>query len=151
MAKQNKPVMQSLALGAESHEDGPSEFIKNMEARSILDKRDFLAFVEAKGYRNWDPLSKEGMELQAMYIQECSVHPLDVLARISTNVYCTPTERISATKTLLEYSMRKVPSTVDVNQTTSALKIDASALSALSLEELETLQALLAKAQAPGT
>lgn len=106
----------------------------------------FIDFLATKGRKTIDPLSQEGLEMQALFVREMPKHPMDVLARIMTNMYCTPSERMTAAKTLMEYSMRKVPSTLDVNQTTSALKIDASALSALSLEELETLQALLAKA-----
>jgi len=127
------------------------ELRRNLETLPEEEKRDFLAYLEARGHKNWDPLSKEGLELQAMYVQECSTHPLDVLSRLMMNPYCTPSERISATKTLMEYSMRKVPNNVEINTTTQALKIDSSALSNLSLEELETLQKLLAKAQTPGT
>jgi hypothetical protein len=109
------------------------------------DAYNFLAYMEGLGRKSVDPLSKEGMDLQAQYVASLPQHPLDILKRISVNVFCTPSERISAAKTLLEYSMRKVPSTVDVNTSTAALKIDASALSALTAEELDTLQALLAK------
>ena len=123
----------------------------NLEELPEEEKRDFLAFLEARGHRNWDPLSKEGLELQAMYVQECSTHPLDVLSRLMMNPYCTPSERINATKVLMEYSMRKVPNNIELSTTTQALKVDASALQNLSLTELETLQALLAKAQTPST
>lgn len=110
-----------------------------------VDTLNFLAYMEGLGRKDVDPLSKEGMDLQAQYIRSLPQHPLDILRRISTNVFCTPSERISAAKTLLEYSLRKVPSTVDLNTKSEAIRIDASALSALSTEELDTLQALLAK------
>ena len=110
-----------------------------------VDTLNFLSYMEGLGRKHVDPLSKEGMDLQAQYIANLPQHPLDILRRISTNMFCTPSERISASKTLLEYSLRKVPSTVDLNTKAEALRIDASALSALSAEELDTLQALLAK------
>lgn len=135
-----------MAKIPDTERSAPRSLKEDMENLPPADLRDFLAFVEAKGHKTWDPLTKEGLDMQALYIQECSQHPVDVLTRIMTNTYCTPSERMTAAKTLMEYSMRKVPSNVEVLSTTQAIKIDASALANLSTEELDTLQALLAKA-----
>lgn len=106
----------------------------------------FLQYIEGQGYKDVDPLSKEGLDIQAMYVKNLSQHPVDVLTRIMNNVFCTPGERMAAAKTLMEYSMRKIPTNVDVTTDTGALKIDATALVGLSSEELEVLEKILAKA-----
>lgn len=139
----------AIDKSTENDKADKSALVASYEALGAQDQVRFIDFVAAKGRKLHDPLSAEGMEMQALFVQEMPDHPMDVMKRIMSNMYCTPSERMSAAKTLMEYSMRKVPSTIDVNQTTSALKIDASALGALSLEELETLQNLLAKANAP--
>jgi hypothetical protein len=71
---------------------------------------------------------------------------MDVLRRIMVNPFCSPNERISAAKTVMEYSMRKVPSNVEFTGKNGApIKLDTSALSKLSLEELAQMEELLAK------
>jgi hypothetical protein len=71
---------------------------------------------------------------------------MDVLRRIMVNPFCSPNERISAAKTVMEYSMRKVPSNVELTGKNGApIKLDTSALSKLSLEELAQMEELLAK------
>lgn len=111
-----------------------------------LDDLSFLTYVEGLGHKTLDPLSKEALDLQAKYVASLPQHPLDILRRLSTNVFCTPSERINAVKALMAYTMRAVPTNLELTgKDGSALKIDASALSALSTEELDTLQALLAK------
>lgn len=111
-----------------------------------LDDLSFLTYVEGLGHKTLDPLSKEALDLQAKYVASLPQHPLDILRRLSTNVFCTPSERINAVKALMAYTMRAVPTNLELTgKDGSALKIDASALSALSTEELDTLQTLLAK------
>lgn len=111
-----------------------------------LDDLSFLTYVEGLGHKTLDPLSKEALDLQAKYVASLPQHPLDILRRLSTNVFCTPSERINAVKALMAYTMRAVPTNLELTgKDGSALKIDASALSVLSTEELDTLQALLAK------
>ena len=105
----------------------------------------FLAFMEAQGCAGIDPLSDEGLRLQANYIRQIGDHPLDVLKTLSKNPFVKPSDRISAARTLLEYGARKVPAQFDLNTRGAALNIEASALSALTPKELELLEKLLAK------
>ena len=108
----------------------------------------FLDFLEAQGAgKMLDPLSDEGLKLQAQYIASLSSHPLDILRRISQNIFASPRDRIAAAKVLLEYSLRKPTQELQVNAEGLGLKIDASALSGLSTKELAILEKLLAKAQ----
>lgn len=111
-----------------------------------LDDLSFLSYVEGLGHKVLDPLSKEALDLQARYVTVMPQHPLDILRRLSTNVFCTPSERINAVKALMAYTMRAVPTNLELSGKDGApIKLDASALTALTAEELETLQALLAK------
>jgi hypothetical protein len=111
-----------------------------------LDDLSFLTYVEGLGHKTLDPLSKEALDLQARYVAALPQHPLDILRRLSTNVFCTPSERINAVKALMAYTMRAVPTNLELSGKDGApLKIDASSLSALTSEELDTLQVLLAK------
>jgi len=109
----------------------------------------FLQYLD--GQRNSkdliDPLSDDGLRLQALYVQTFSQHPMDVLRRIMENFAADPKDRISAAKTLLEYSQRKPAQSLAVKAEGVGLKLDASALSGLSSKELDTLEKLLNKAQ----
>lgn len=110
----------------------------------------YLQFLEGRGAKNISPLSAEGQELQAKYLAELGddQHPLDVLRKISLNPFAMPKDRISASKALLEYTMVKAPSKVEVSGPEGkAVKIDQSQLSALSDKELDLMMTLLAKAQ----
>jgi hypothetical protein len=110
------------------------------------DNLTFLSYIEGLGRKSIDPLSAEGLEIQAKYVQDLPQHPMDVLRRIMVNPFCSPNERISAAKTVMEYSMRKVPSNVELTGKNGApIKLDTSALAKLSLEELAQMEELLAK------
>jgi hypothetical protein len=107
----------------------------------------FLQFVESQAGLGLDPLSDEAVQLQAQYAV-LGTHPFDVLKRIVANPFCSPRDRISASKLLLEYSARKVPAQLEVTgKNGSPLKLDASQLSRLSDKDLDTLERLLQKAQ----
>lgn len=111
----------------------------------------YLEFLEANNGKGVDPLSTEGLALQARYLTALrdNCHPLDVLRKIALNPFAAPKDRISASKALLEYGAVKAPSRVEVTGLSgAALKIDASQLSALTDVELQKLQELLAKANA---
>ena len=112
--------------------------------------RTYLQYMEAVGGKLVDPLSPDGVRLQAKYLMELddNQHPLDILRRISVNPFAAPKDRITASKAILEYTMAKVPSKLEVSGPAgSAIKIDQSQLSALSCSELDTLLELLDKAQ----
>ena len=111
-----------------------------------MDDLSFLSYIEGLGHKTLDPLSKEAMDLQAQYTLALPQHPLDILRRLSTNVFCTPSERINAVKALMQYTMRAVPTNFELTgKDGAALKIDPAALGGLTTDELTTLQALLAK------
>lgn len=108
----------------------------------------FLAFVEAQGGADLDPLSDEGLRLQSQYIKQIGDHPLDVLKTLSRNIFVKPSDRIAAAKTLLEYGARKVPAQFELSgKDGEPLRLESSMLSRLSAKELETLEKLLTKAQ----
>ena len=111
----------------------------------------FLAFLEANGCPGLDPLSDEGLRIQANYIKLVGDHPLDILKTLAKNPFVKPSDRIAAAKTLLEYGARKVPAQFEVNATGAAFTIDASQLSGLSSKELDQLEKLLSKVQGPRT
>jgi hypothetical protein len=116
------------------------------EDPEVQDNLTFLAYVEGLGRKSIDPLSTEGLEIQAKYVLSLPQHPMDVLRRIMVNPFCSPNERISAAKTVMEYSMRKVPSNVELTGKNGApIKLDTSDLAKLSIEELSQMEALLAK------
>jgi hypothetical protein len=116
------------------------------EEPELQDDLTFLSYIEGLGRKTIDPLSAEGLEIQAKYVLSLPQHPMDVLRRIMVNPFCSPNERISAAKTVMEYSMRKVPSNVEFTGKNGApIKLDTSALSKLSLEELAQMEELLAK------
>lgn len=108
----------------------------------------FFAFLEGMGYKDMDPLSPEALKLQAEYIKTQSQHPLDILKRLSTNPFCSPNERISACKALMQYTMRAVPSNLELTGKDGGpiMKFDAKTFANLTDDELEVLQTLLAKA-----
>lgn len=109
----------------------------------------YLSYIEASGGGNFSPLSQEGLEIQAAYLQKMGAnqHPFDVLRRISVNPFAAPKDRIAAAKTLLEYMTRKIPSGVEVAGPNGAqIQLSPNALKNLSGSELDMLAALLAKA-----
>ena len=107
----------------------------------------FLQFVEAQGFSGLDPLSDEGLRLQAQYVKQVGDHPLDVLKTLAKNPFVKPSDRIAAAKALLEYGARKVPAQFEFSSGSGVLSIDASLFAKLSSKELDTLEKLLAKAQ----
>lgn len=116
------------------------------ENPEVQDALTFLSYIEGLGRKSIDPLSAEGLEIQAKYVHDLPQHPMDVLRRIMVNPFCSPNERISAAKTVMEYSMRKVPSNVELTgKNGAAIKLDTSSLAKLSIEELSQMETLLAK------
>ena len=114
--------------------------------RATVDELNFLSYVEGLGYKQIDPLSKEAVTIQARYLEVFPQHPMDVLRRIMENPFCSPGERISAAKTVMAYTMKAVPTGYELSgKDGAAIKLDTNALSALSTEELDQLQMLLAK------
>jgi hypothetical protein len=111
-----------------------------------------LRFIEGKGQRVQvlDPLSDEGLRLQALYVQSFSQHPLDVMRRIMENPFTDPKDRMSAAKTIMEYSLRKPAQQLALDAKSVGLSIDAAQLGNLSSKELDTLERLLSKASGAG-
>jgi hypothetical protein len=107
----------------------------------------FLRFIEGTGQRVElvDPLSDDGLRLQALYAQNFSQHPLDVLRRIMENPFSDPKDRMTAAKSIMEYSMRKPAAALDLSAKGSALSLDPSHLAALSAADLDALEKILAK------
>ena len=107
----------------------------------------YLKFLDAHGGKVGliDPLSDEGLRLQALYVQHFSTHPTDVLRRIMENPYSDPKDRMSAAKTLLEYSQRKPTTTLTTAITGSMLNLDPAKLQALSAKEQALLEVMLGK------
>ncbi len=125
-------LVESEELGVEATNEGYDE--------------KFLQFMEANAGLDMDLLSDEALKLQANFMAR-GTHPFDVLKRIVANPFCAPRDRISASKTLLEYSARKIPAQLEVTgKNGAAVKIDQKMLSALSDEELSLLDTLLSKA-----
>lgn len=110
----------------------------------------FLAFLEANGCPGLDPLSDEGLRVQANYVKQVGDHPLDILKTLASNPFVKPSDRISAAKALLEYGARKVPAQFELDAKGAVLGVDVSQLSALSDKELATLEKLLSKSQGLG-
>jgi hypothetical protein len=134
--------------------DAESVVRKNIEATDaanrVLSVEDatLLRFIEGKGRRIdlVDPLSDEGLRLQALYVQNFSQHPLDVMRRIMENPFTDPKDRMSAAKTIMEYSLRKPAQQLALDAKGVGLSIDASQLSNLSTKDLDLLEKLLSKA-----
>ena len=111
------------------------------------DDKSWLQFLEGKGFglEGLDPLSDEALRLQALYVQEFSQHPLDILRRIMQNPYADVKDRMKAADTILAYSLRKPAQQLAINAKGAGVVIDPSKLSGLSAEELGVLEQLLAK------
>ena len=108
----------------------------------------FLTYLEANGCSGLDPLSDEGLRIQANYVKLIGDHPLDILKTLAKNPFVKPSDRIAAARTLLEYGARKVPAQLDIAASTNtSITLDPSMLSALSTKDLTVLEKLLAKAQ----
>lgn len=109
-----------------------------------------LRFIEGKGQRVQllDPLSDEGLRLQSLYVQQFSMHPIDVLRRIMENPFSDPKDRMSAAKSIMEYTLRKPTQQMAIDAKSVGLSIDASQLSNLSAKDLDLLEKLLQKATA---
>lgn len=108
---------------------------------------DYIRWLEGRGQRVavMDPLSDEGLRLQALYVQNFSMHPLDVMRRIMENPFSDPKDRMTAAKSIMEYSLRKPAANLELSAKVASLNIDPSTLSALSTKELDTLEKLLSK------
>ena len=152
MATRQTPKARSASVSGANV--GPSSIAapgkKNKAAQSADDfDISFLQYLD--GQRNSkdfvDPLSDDGLRLQALYVQTFSQHPMDVLRRIMENFAADPKDRISAAKVLLEYSQRKPAQSLAVKAEDLGLKLDISALSGLDSKELDLLEKLLTKAQ----
>lgn len=107
----------------------------------------FLAYLEANGCAGLDPLSDEGLRVQANYVKQVGDHPFDVLKTLVKNPFVKPSDRINAAKVLLEYGARKVPAQFELNAKSTQLTVDANMLGKLSAKELDLLEKLLSKAQ----
>lgn len=140
MAKRVRIEPEELSLGAERGDDLSGDLDLSTDPA-------WLQFLEAGGNTGIDPLSDEGLRIQAAYVNQVGDHPLDVLKTLVKNPWVKPSDRISAAKALLEYGARKVPAQFDIKATGMALTVDASMLSKLSDKELSALEKLLAKAQ----
>ena len=112
------------------------------------DDMSFMRFIDGVGQRVpiMDPLSDDGLRLQAQYIQSFSQHPMDYLQRVMSNPFSDPKDRISAARTLMEYSMRKPAQNLELKAQGSVLSIPPSALAGLDDKELTLLESLLTKA-----
>ena len=78
----------------------------------------FLEFLEARGnVLGIDPISDDGLRLQALYVLHFSQHPMDFLQRIMSNPMTETKDRIAAARILMEYSMRKPTQDMSVELT----------------------------------
>lgn len=130
-----------------SKPNAPSPESQDADVVDLMADPQFLAFLEANGCEGLDPLSDEGLRVQANYVKLVGDHPLDILKTLAKNPFVKPSDRINAAKTLLEYGARKIPAQFELTSKNTALVIDPSQFSALSAKELETLEKLLGKAQ----
>lgn len=119
-------------------------------ANNVLSAEDnsILRFLEGRGTRvaSVDPLSDEGLRLQAVYVQSFSQHPLDVMRRIMENPFSDPKDRMTAAKAIMEYSMRKPTQSLALDAKSVGLSVDASQLQNLTAKELAMLEKILSKA-----
>jgi len=132
-----------------SHEDLKGLEDENGAPLFVDTNTPYLQYVEAKGGVGISPLSQEGVELQAQYLLTLNNndHPLDILRRISINPFAQPKDRISASRTMLEYMARKIPASIEVaGPGGKAIQLDSAALKKLSAEDLNALVTLLEKA-----
>ena len=109
----------------------------------------YLQFIEARGAKGISPLSQEGLEIQAEYLKTLgdNAHPFDVLRRISINPFAPLKDRIQASKTLLEYMLRKVPAAIELTGANGqALLVSQEALRNLSASDLDLLAGILERA-----
>jgi len=113
------------------------------------DNVSYLNYLEVHGAKQVDPLSPEGIRVQAEYLKMLGnhQHPFDVARRISLNPWCSPKDRLAAAKLLMEYTMRKIPSQVEMSTPEGqSIKLDSSQLKNLSNDDLEKLVNLISKA-----
>lgn len=109
----------------------------------------YLNYLEVHGAKQVDPLSPEGLRVQAEYLKQLgpNQHPFDVARRISLNPWCSPKDRLAAAKLLMDYTMRKVPAQVEMSTPAGQpIKLDNAQLKNLSNEDLEKLVNLISKA-----
>lgn len=106
-----------------------------------------LRWLDARGngVTKIDPLSDEGLRLQALYVQSFSQHPLDVMRRIMENAFSDPKDRMTAAKAIMEYSLRKPAANMELSAKVTELKLDPAQLAGLSAKELDMLEKLLTK------
>lgn len=109
----------------------------------------FLEFLEARGnVLGLDPVSDEGLRLQALYVLHFSQHPMDVIQRIMSNPLTDTKDRIASAKILMEYSMRKPTQDMNVELTGKdggAIQVASMKLKGLSDVDLAAVKALLTK------
>lgn len=155
MTRPTKTSAPSTQQPSASALDAAEVVSKGVEARRVaaqtLDTEQdmsMLRWLEARGNSvpQIDPLSDEGLRLQALYVQSFSQHPLDVMRRIMENPFSEPRDRMSAAKSIMEYSLRKPAANMVLDAKSVGLTIDASQLSNLSAKELDTLEKILSKA-----
>lgn len=111
----------------------------------------YLTFLEGRGAKacGMNPTGPEALQVQAEYLHSLGdqMHPVDVLRKISLNPWVSPRDRISASKTLLEYCMAKMPTKMEVSGGEGkAIEIDHKSLKNLSTSELDQMIKLLDKA-----
>jgi len=107
----------------------------------------YLKFIEGKGQRVeiMDPLSDEGLRLQALYVQNFSQHPMDVVRRMMENPFTDPKDRLSAAKLLMEFTQRKPTQNMSIAASGTVVTLDPSTLKALNTKELDALEKILEK------
>ena len=111
----------------------------------------YLPYLEGVGAKRarMDPTGAKALQVQADYLHELgdNHHPFDVLRRISLNPWCSSKDRIAACKTLMEYTMAKIPTKIEqTNSETKTIEVNTAALKNLSAAELDQMIKLLDKA-----
>ena len=115
----------------------------------------FLQHLEGAGAKEMrmDPTGPQALQIQADYLKVLGngQHPFDVLRRISLNPWCSPKDRIAASKALLEYTAAKMPTKIEQTTTEQkTIELDNKALKNLSVQELDQMIKLLDKANGLG-
>lgn len=132
---------------ADKDEEGSAELLGSFEDSNSS----YLTYLEGRGAKRarMNPTGPDALQVQADYLHELgdNCHPLDVLRRISLNPWCSPKDRIAASKALMEYTMAKMPMKIEQENTEAKkIEIDHKALKNLTAEELDTMIKLLDKA-----
>ncbi len=130
MASRKKTSEDEIKTLLSAEEDAPlasedNSFTIDASGPSDLGTQDVDAWVKASGWT-----------------------PVEFLTHTYRNPWQKMPDRISAAKAILDYTHRKLPARIEVENsgTVGIAKLDASALSKLSAKELETLEKILEKA-----